>query len=70
MGEGLHMAEVYARISQACRDAGGQRAFAGRVGCSEAMVSQVVNAQRRPRARILKAAGLKRELKIVEDRST
>lgn len=65
--DGLSLAEVYARITRACNDAGGQRAFAGRVGCSEAMISQVLHAKKAPSNRILKAAGLKREVKFVEE---
>ncbi len=67
MAEGLDLAAVYGRISQACRTAGGQRAFAERAGCSEQMVSAVLNARKRPSNSILQAAGLRRMEVIVED---
>lgn len=66
MAAELDLADVYGRIAQACRAAGGQRAFAERAGCSEQMVSLVLHAHRRPSDRILRAAGLKRIEKFVE----
>jgi hypothetical protein len=57
---------VYARITKACREAGGQRAFAERAGCSEQMISLVLNARRPASDRILRAAGLKRVVKFIE----
>lgn len=59
---------VCARLRDACRDAGGQAAWAERHGLSPSYVSDVLNARRDPGDSILRALGLRRVVKYVIER--
>ena len=65
---GLDLVDVTARLQAACRDAGGQKAWAERHGLSPQYVSDVLNARREPGDGILSALGLCRVVRYVEKR--
>lgn len=56
----IDLADIYALMRKAIADAGGQSAWAARVGVSPQYVSDVVNGRRDPAARMLAAVGVKR----------
>jgi hypothetical protein len=62
----IHIADVYGRLREAIDEAGGQRAFAEKVGVSPTFVNLVVNAYKPPSDKILASIGIKREVKFVE----
>ncbi len=59
--------EVYARLSKAVKDAGGQSAFARLHDCSPQLVNDVLNA-RRPLDSLLHTVGLRKATVYVEAR--
>ena len=64
----LGLLDVYARLAAACRDAGGQKAWAMRHGISASYVSDVMQGKSDPGASILKPLGLERVVRYVEKR--
>lgn len=51
---------IRAKLQRACEDAGGQRAFARKIGTSATYVNQTLNGVIPPGGRILAALGLER----------
>ncbi len=58
--------DVCAALAKACRDAGGQAAWAASNGVSAAYVSDVLHARRDPGDSILRALGLRKVVRYVE----
>jgi len=58
--------EVWNRLAAACRDAGGQKAWAERNRLSAAYVSQVANAQREAGESMLRLLGLRRLVRFAD----
>jgi hypothetical protein len=65
----LNLLEFYALLRQACREAGGQRAFARTHGMSEQYLCDVLNARKDPGDRILAALGLVKVVRYAHRRS-
>ncbi len=63
---GMTTLDVCARLRRACRDAGGQKAWAQKNGVSPAYVSDVMNSRCEPGDAILKALNLRRVIRYVE----
>lgn len=57
---GITLIDVFGMLRKACRDAGGQSAWADLHGVSPAYVSDVLNARREPGEKILVALGLRK----------
>ena len=66
----LTLLDVFARIGAACRDAGGQKAWAMKHGIRPQYVSDVLNARREPGVSILNALGLRKHVRYAEARIT
>lgn len=56
----VSLAEIYGELRKACREAGGQSAWAEMHGISPAYVSDVLNARRDPGDKILAALGFRK----------
>lgn len=56
----ITLIDVFGMLRRACRDAGGQSAWAEVHGISPAYVSDVLNARREPGDKILTALGLRK----------
>lgn len=54
----VSMTGLYDRIRKACKEAGGQSAWARSLGLSPSMISDVLNARSNPGPKILKALKL------------
>lgn len=65
--EWLDEAELYAVIRREVQAAGGQSAFARKLGISAAYVSQIVNAHREPSDAVLARIGLRRVVRYMRD---
>lgn len=57
--------DVFVQMRAACKDAGGQAAWAERHGMSAAYVSDVLNSRREPGPKILGALGLRKVVRYV-----
>ncbi len=64
----LDSLDVFKRLREACKAAGGQAAWAARHALSPAYVSDVLNARRDPGDSILRALGMRKVVKYVEVR--
>lgn len=67
---GMDAIDVCARLRAACRDAGGQSAFAAAGGVSAQYVNDVMAGRRDAGESILRALGLRRIVRYVEIRAT
>lgn len=65
MREVLTLPDVYRLLTDACKRAGSQSAFAAREGMSAAFVSAVLNAKKAPSARLLNILGLRQVTRFV-----
>ena len=54
------LADIYAALRKACRDAGGQGAFAASIGISPQYLCDLLMARREPTDRILNPLGFRR----------
>ena len=64
----LTLLDVYARIAAACREAGGQKAWAMKHGISASYVSDVLQGKTDPGPLILAPLGLQKIVRYVEKR--
>ena len=64
------LADFYARLNAAVRETGTAKAFAEKVGLSEAYVSDVVRAKKAPAEQIAAAVGLRPVTMFVEIRQS
>ena len=64
----IPLIEIYERISAACREAGGQKAWAMRHGISASYVSDVLQGKTDPGPLILAPLGLQKIVRYVEKR--
>jgi hypothetical protein len=66
----LDLIGVYARLRDAIQAAGSQQAFARSIGISPTYLSDVLNARREPGDAILRALGLRKQVRYVDARSS
>lgn len=66
MKQEVHPMDVFRRLRNACREAGGQAAFAEKVGVTPSFVCAVLNARRQPTDAMLARIGVKRVVHYVE----
>lgn len=59
-GREIDAVELSAMLRQACKEAGGQGAFAARMGVARSFISMVMHAKRVPTPEILAALGLRK----------
>lgn len=62
--------DVFVLIRSACREAGGQAAWAAANGMSAAYVSDVLNSRREPGPKVLAALGLRKIVRYVPARAS